>query len=529
MNLAPGAIVGAKYRIERALARGGMGSLWVARHAQLGSSVAIKFLDASFAASPAHRARFEREARAAANLKSPHVVQVFDYGFEGAAPYIVMELLEGEDLGQRLHRVRRMGLKDSLKVLVQVGKALRKAHEAGFAHRDLKPANLFIAKIDDEEVVKILDFGIAKEQHAALGDATRTGEVIGSPHYMSPEQVRAEKDLDHRTDLWSMGIILYRMLTGVLPFPGDQLGPVLAKILTDPLQPPSAMAPDLPPGMDAFFTRALARDKNQRFQSIGEMVEAFQAAAGGREAFPSISMSLGTGQIPAASGTAVLTGSALQTASGTVTGGGPITGSGQMAGSGPVPGPMAGSGPVTGGGPFGGSGPITGSGPMAGSGPIGGSGPVAPGGLHGGSGPITGSAVPTGAGLPTGSVTTGGLASTGAPPRSKGVGLAIGVGIGLLAAAAVGFLAFRSPSSDAGTAEPAGASSGAPAAAASSPAPSAEPAATADPAPTATASAAATSEPAPTATASATAAASAPSKAPVVKPKITTKPKEKWF
>ena len=503
MNLAPGAVVGGKYRIERALARGGMGSVWIARHAQLGNAVAIKFLDASFAASAAHRARFEREARAAANLKSPHVVQVFDYGFEDSDPYIVMELLEGEDLGQRLHRVRRMSLKDTAKALAQVGKALKKAHEAGFAHRDLKPANLFIAKVDDDEVMKILDFGIAKEQHAALGDATRTGEVIGSPHYMSPEQVRAEKDLDHRTDLWSMGIILYRMLTGALPFPGDQLGPVLAKILTEAVPPPSSAAPDLPPTMDGFFTRALARDKNQRFQSIQEMVEAFQAAAGGREAFPSISMSLGTGQIPAASGTAVLTGSALQTATGS------ITGSGQVGHSGPVTGgPIGGSGPLTGGSPITGSGQIGHSGPMAGSGPLTG------GVVHAGSAPM---------GPPTGSVTTGGLTSTGAAPRSKGAGIVIAIGIGLVAAAAVGFFALR-PSADEGAAGPA--ASAATVASTATAATSAEPAPSA--APTASATAA---EPSASASAASTAApsASTPSKTPAIKPKATAKPKEKWF
>ncbi|MEZ4297275.1 MAG: serine/threonine-protein kinase [Polyangiaceae bacterium] len=357
MEIAPGAVIGGKYRIERALARGGMGSVWVARHVQLGSTLAVKFLDASFAASAAHRARFEREARSAANLKSPHVVHVQDYGFEDESPYIVMELLEGEDLSQRLHRVRRLSTHDTARILVQVGKALRKAHEAGIAHRDLKPANLFLARVDDDEVVKVLDFGIAKEQHGIAGEATRTGEVIGSPHYMSPEQVRAEKDIDHRTDLWSLGIILYRMLVGSLPFPGDQLGPVLAKILTDPIPVPTQHAPDLPPTLDPFFARALARDKNHRFQSIHELVDAFQAAAGGRDAFPSISMSLGTGQSPVAAG-----GTALWTPQpqGPLTGSGPVTGSNPLTGSGP----MGASGPLTGSGLMGASGPLTGSGLM---------------------------------------------------------------------------------------------------------------------------------------------------------------------
>jgi serine/threonine-protein kinase len=312
MQLAPGAVFGGKYQIERALARGGMGSVWVARHVQLGSTVAVKFLDAGFAASPAHRARFEREARASASIKSPHVVQVQDYGFEGDVPYLVMELLEGEDLAQRLRRVRRLSIPDTARLLAQIGKALRKAHEMSIVHRDLKPANLFLARVDDEEIVKILDFGIAKEQGAPIGDATRTGEVVGSPHYMSPEQVRAERDLDGRTDLWSVGVILYRALVGVLPFPGDQMGPVLAKILTDPIPLPTQLAPDLPLSMNDFFLRALARDRQQRFQTIAEMVDAFQLAAGGKEALGSISMSVGTGAVPAAQlpgpgGTSVLT------------------------------------------------------------------------------------------------------------------------------------------------------------------------------------------------------------------------------
>lgn len=302
MQLEPGAVVGGKYRIERALARGGMGSVWVARHVQLGSTVALKFLDASFATSAGHRMRFEREARSAANLKSPHVVQVMDYGFEADAPYLVMELLEGEDLGQRLHRIGRMSLPDTARVLLQVGKALRKAHDAGIAHRDLKPANLFIARVDDEEVVKVLDFGIAKEQHAAVGDVTKTGEIMGSPHYMSPEQVRAEKDLDHRTDIWSMGVILYRMLAGELPFPGDQIGPVLAKILTDPIPQITRVAPDLPPAIDQFFLRALARDKAYRFPSIGEMVDAFQLAAGSGTGLPAMSVGIGNVGAPLVAG-----------------------------------------------------------------------------------------------------------------------------------------------------------------------------------------------------------------------------------
>ena len=277
MELVQGQLVGGKYRLDRMLARGGMGVVWIARHHQLQHEVAIKFLDASYAASAAIRARFEREAMAAANLRSPHIVQVHDYGVEDGSPYLVMELLAGEDLGARLSRVGRLGFVEALRILSQVAKGLRKAHDAGIIHRDLKPGNLFLAAGDDgEEVVKIVDFGIAKETGVKLvGEATRTGEVMGSPHYMSPEQVRGEREIDPRSDLWSLGVILFRCVTGHLPFPGDILTAVVMKIMVEPIPPPSAVLPGLPPAVDAFFARALARDKNQRFQSVAEMLTAF--------------------------------------------------------------------------------------------------------------------------------------------------------------------------------------------------------------------------------------------------------------
>jgi serine/threonine-protein kinase len=200
MQIAPGSIVGGKYRLERPLSRGGMGSVWLARHAKLGSPVAVKFMDPAYATTPAFVARFEREARIAANLRSPHVVHVQDYGIDEGVPYLVMELLQGEDLGDRLNRVGRLSLQDSARLLAQAGKALRRAHEAGLVHRDLKPGNLFLAQIEDEEIIKILDFGIVKETGQLSGERTGTGEVLGSPHYMSPEQVHGDKDLDHRSE-----------------------------------------------------------------------------------------------------------------------------------------------------------------------------------------------------------------------------------------------------------------------------------------------------------------------------------------
>jgi eukaryotic-like serine/threonine-protein kinase len=285
MEIAAGAVIAGKYELERPLARGGMGAVWVARHVKLGSRLAVKFLDPRFASAPAFIDRFEREARAAAALHNPHVVHVQDYGLEGATPYIVMELLQGEDLETRLRRVRRLSLQESAHILVQIGKALRKAHDAGIVHRDLKPANLFLARVDDdEEVVKVLDFGIAKETAHAVGPETKTGEVMGSPHYMSPEQARADKGLDHRADLWAVGVILYRMVTGALPFTGEVLGAVLSRILVDPVPLVATVAPDLPGSLDFFFAKALAKVKEQRFQSVRELVEAFLEIAGGGRA-----------------------------------------------------------------------------------------------------------------------------------------------------------------------------------------------------------------------------------------------------
>ena len=284
MQVAPGITIGGKYTIEQPLARGGMGAVWVARHVKLGNPVAVKFLDAHLAAAPALVARFEREARAAANLDTPHVVKVHDYGVEDGTPYLVMELLRGEDLNTRLRARSRLSLGEAAKIVAQMGRALRRAHEVGLVHRDLKPANVFLARVEDEEVVKVLDFGIAKETWSRVDDATKTGEVFGSPHYMSPEQARALKTVDHRADVWACGVIAYRMITGRLPFPGEVLGEVLSSVLVDPFPPIVAVAPDLPAALDGFFSRALAKKKEERFSTVGELAEAFSGIAAGAPA-----------------------------------------------------------------------------------------------------------------------------------------------------------------------------------------------------------------------------------------------------
>ena len=277
-------VIAEKYRLDRPLAAGGMGSVWAAWNTQLDVPVAIKFMAPPLAASPELVARFEREARAAAQIRSPHVVQIFEHGIDGALPFIVMELLEGEDLGTRMRREGRLSLEATARIVAGVCKALRKAHAMGIVHRDLKPANVFLAQSgddDEEEVVKVLDFGVVKSLAEAVDSGvTKTGELIGTPAYMSPEQARTTKKVDHRSDLWSLGIIAYRALTASLPFPKDEGLDRLMRICSEPIPPPSTLQPDLGPEIDELFARALAIDPDLRFQTAREMAEAMRALAG---------------------------------------------------------------------------------------------------------------------------------------------------------------------------------------------------------------------------------------------------------
>jgi serine/threonine-protein kinase len=280
IDLVEGKVVGAKYRLERELARGGMGSVWVARHLQLDCSVAVKFMDPESASYGPARLRFEREAKAAAQLRTPHVVQVYDHGVDDDTPYIVMELLDGEDLGARLKRQHRLTLPLASAILDQLAKGLQRAHAIGIVHRDLKPGNVFLAKGEDGDLVKILDFGIAKAVGTSIADeATKTGQLVGSPHYMSPEQAKGAKAIDHRSDLWSLGVILYRSITGQRPFAGEAVGELIVAICTAPVPAPSRLVPHLPQAIDGFFDRALARDPGRRFQSAREMAAAFAVIA----------------------------------------------------------------------------------------------------------------------------------------------------------------------------------------------------------------------------------------------------------
>jgi tRNA A-37 threonylcarbamoyl transferase component Bud32 len=281
----PAYLVADKYRLSRLLGRGGMGAVWEGVHSTLGTRVAVKFIEAEYAGSAEARSRFDNEARAAARLRSKHVVQVYDHGvMPDGRPYIVMEFLAGEPLDARLDRVGRLTPADTASIILQVCRALATAHQVGIVHRDLKPENVFLVWDDDDraDIVKVVDFGIAKFTDASLGvsSATRTGSVLGTPYFMSPEQARGLRTVDYRSDLWSVGIIAYRCVVGRLPFEGEAMGDLLVKICTAPIPVPSQNADGIPTSFDAWFGRAVARDPAARFSSATELAEELCAAVG---------------------------------------------------------------------------------------------------------------------------------------------------------------------------------------------------------------------------------------------------------
>jgi eukaryotic-like serine/threonine-protein kinase len=281
----PGDVIAGKYRLEREIGRGAMGTVWAALHTTLGQRVAIKLISAEHAGSVDARHRFSLEAKAAARLRSRHVVQVYDDGeTPDGTPYIVMEFLEGETLEERLARQRDMGLPEAVRITSHVGRALARAHAQGIVHRDLKSGNIFIAKTDDDElgwVAKVLDFGVAKLTDSQAPSTTKTGAIVGTPLFMSPEQIRGASQVDHRADLYSLGMVFYNMVTGSHAYDGPSYSDVLVSICTEPLPDLRLTAPWLPKGLGNWFDKACARERELRFQSADEMVDALQEAAGG--------------------------------------------------------------------------------------------------------------------------------------------------------------------------------------------------------------------------------------------------------
>ncbi|MEO6600462.1 MAG: protein kinase [Polyangiaceae bacterium] len=272
-----------RYRLDERLGAGGMGSIWRAQHLVLAAPVAVKLIDREAIPDEETLARFMREAQSAATLRSPHVVQILDYGVDDKLPFIVMELLDGENLAQRLRRLSRLSSTETARVVTHIGRAVARAHEAGIVHRDLKPENVFLIRNEDEEIAKVLDFGVAKVSVSALGPEgtrTRTGSILGTPYYMSPEQAQGNKAVDTRSDLWSLGVIAFECMTGKRPFYSDGLGDLVLQICIRDIPVPSDCG-SVPIGFDEWFARACARDPDTRFQSAREMTDALREVLGG--------------------------------------------------------------------------------------------------------------------------------------------------------------------------------------------------------------------------------------------------------
>ena len=271
-------------RLVAPLGHGGMASVWVADHLALHTKVVVKFIAEDLARNLDALARFTREAAAAAQVKSPHVVQTFDHGvMEGGTPYIVMELLEGEDLAMRLLVATKMSQAAVVNVISQLARALDRAHARGIVHRDIKPNNIFLCDVGHGEIfVKLLDFGIAKGMELLNVDSgTKTGSMIGTPFYMSPEQLIGSKEIDFRSDLWSVGVVAFEAMTGSRPFDAETVGGLALKIHTAALPNPSTFNAGLPPAVDAWFARACARVPGERFGGAKEMADALAVAITG--------------------------------------------------------------------------------------------------------------------------------------------------------------------------------------------------------------------------------------------------------
>ncbi|MBK7396536.1 MAG: serine/threonine protein kinase [Myxococcales bacterium] len=283
-----GTIVAGRYRLVERIGEGAVGAVWRATHLDLGTHVALKLIHDDLEGDDI-RARFVREARLAARLGGTcrYIARVMDYGqSDEVGPFLVMELLEGETLADRLRREGHLPLLLVVRIVAQLARALSVAHAAAVVHRDLKPANVFLTKPDDGSLdvhVKLMDFGIAKlldeDPTSSRELETRRGSIVGTPAYMSPEQALAQA-VDERSDLWSLGATVYRLLTGQLPFGTANLPEIGFRIVGQPAKPPSAHVPELPAAIDAWMEKALAKTPDDRFADALEMAEAFAVAAG---------------------------------------------------------------------------------------------------------------------------------------------------------------------------------------------------------------------------------------------------------
>lgn len=286
-----------KYEIVRLLGVGGMGRVYEGLNRTIGKRVALKFIERDEATSDAV-ARFQREAQAASAVESAHIVEIFDAGVsEDGMPFIVMELLRGEDLGHRIRRLGRLELDEALVITAQILRGLHRAHEVGIIHRDLKPDNVFLLDRDDDQIfAKILDFGVSKIQKR--GDTrsttiTQEGTVIGTPVYMSPEQAQALPDVDGQADLWSAGAILYECLSGRPPHSGGSYEQVIVNICMKDVDDIRLHNPAVPEGVAKVLARALTRDRAARFRSARDFLDALVPESGGILSARSVSSASG--------------------------------------------------------------------------------------------------------------------------------------------------------------------------------------------------------------------------------------------
>jgi serine/threonine-protein kinase len=281
----PGDVVAGKYRIEKIAGEGGMGVVFSAHHLVLDRRVALKVLVVDAARRDEFIERFVREAQAAARLDSEHVVRVMDAGsLDNDMPFFVMEHLEGRDLAQKLLDEGPLAFSLLADYGLQVLAALSQAHAAGIVHRDLKPANLFLADVEDgRQIIKILDFGISKHESERAQWKQLTGQgILGTPAYMSPEQLRSSRNVDEGADIWSLGVALYELATGVLPFDGDGPGELFAAILETTAVPARTYRPDLPEAFEAVLSCCLERDRDARFADVRAMAEALAPLGSGK-------------------------------------------------------------------------------------------------------------------------------------------------------------------------------------------------------------------------------------------------------
>jgi eukaryotic-like serine/threonine-protein kinase len=275
-SVRPGDILAGKYRVERVLGVGGMGVVVAAHHIALDERVALKFLHPSALGNAAAIARFIREARAAAKIKNEHVARVIDVGaLEDGSPYMVMEYLEGRDLGAWLEHRGPMPVERAVDFVIQATEAIAEAHALDIVHRDLKPANLFcIQRSDGQLSIKVLDFGISKvTKPGAPGHGmTKTSELMGTPYYMSPEQMQQSREVDARADIWSLGVILFELITGRPPFLSESVMDLAIKVATEP--PPSmrALRPEVPALLEAIVFKCLEKDRRRRYENVSELV-----------------------------------------------------------------------------------------------------------------------------------------------------------------------------------------------------------------------------------------------------------------